>query len=215
MSEGLDGSAAGTADAAVAEAVAQAVREAGHRVSGEPRRVQGMVNDVLGEQSRTRRAEVDAVVLAAEESVPEDLLTGRVSVDEAVDRLRGRGLDDGVALFAIDVWRYALGMLGSSSQPPTLSNSLETTSQPAVTASAPDTSLGDELVWSEPAVVDTTVLPATSGGEAPETAAAGRSRPWWLIGAAAVALVAVAAALLVIITGGDDEPESVAMTRPS
>jgi hypothetical protein len=129
---------AGDGDVMLAQALAQAVREVGRNLATDPRRVQGMVSDVLGVESRTRRAEIDAVVLAAEESVPEDLLADRIDVEAALDRLHDRGLDAGVALFAVEVWRYALGMLEDDAQPPSLSNSLEST-RPVITDPAPTT----------------------------------------------------------------------------
>jgi hypothetical protein len=208
--------ASGSADAAVAQAVASAVRAGGPQLASDPRRVQGMVNDELGAQSRTRRAEVDAVVLAAEEAIPDDLMSGRIDVDEALQRLHGRGLDGGVALFAVEVWRYALGMLGDHSVPPTLSNSLEATSQPAVTDPTPPS-----LTESEPdatvVVLDEPAGEVRPAGWAPpivngdEHADAGvdseRSRSWWIVGSAAALVVALVVALIVVVAGGDDESD--------
>ena len=120
----VDHNEAGEADVMLARALAQAVREVGRTLAADPRRVQGMVSDVLGAESRSRRAEIDAVVLAAEEAVPDDLMTERIDVADAMERLRERGLDATVATFAIDVWRYALGMLEADAEPPSLSNSV-------------------------------------------------------------------------------------------
>src|SRR5690606_4087687 len=77
-------------DTALAVALAAAVRSAGRRLGSEPRRVQAMVIDALGTRTRSRRAEVDASVLAAEEGVPELLADGDSITAEL--RLRARGL---------------------------------------------------------------------------------------------------------------------------
>ncbi|MET0458864.1 MAG: cadherin-like domain-containing protein [Ilumatobacteraceae bacterium] len=113
------------ADVLLAEALAQAVREVGPGLTTDARRVQGMVSDILGAESRMRRAEIDAVVVATEESVPADLLAGRITPQDGMRRLGERGLDGPVAHFAVDVWLYALGMLETDAEPPSLTNSLE------------------------------------------------------------------------------------------
>jgi hypothetical protein len=211
-----DGAGVSGADVAVARALASAVLAGGSRLSSEPRRVQGMVNDVLGAQARTRRAEVDAVVLAAEEAVPDDLMSGRIDVDEALERLRVRGLDGGVALFAVDVWRYALGMLGDHSVPPTLSNSLETTSLPTVTDSAPasltESDPGATVVVGSgrsgepvPAGTAQPIVHGGAGSSAPGTGPT-RSTRRWLAGSAAALIAALVVALIVVLAGGRDEP---------
>ena len=175
----------------VAQALAQVVRERGRNLAREPRQVQGMVNDVLGTESRSRRAEVDAVVIAAEESVPADLLSGRIAVVEALGRLRGRGLDDGVAMFAIDVWRYAFGMLGDNSGPPSLANSLASSLQPVARDRMPAGPAQHDLESQRPAGA-----PESGADARPNLAESAsdshRTRMWWLIGLGVAAVSAVA-----------------------
>ena len=209
-----DSGVVGDADVLVARALAQAVIEGGRSLAREPRRVHGMVNDVLGAQSRTRRAEVDAVVLAAEESIPEDILAGRVDDATAMDRLRARGLDDAVSAFAVDVWRYALGMLGADSEPPSLRTGANATSEPAITDSAPATITDHASV---PDAVPTAAAPVLTPVDVPQAAtvtftesgASGNGtsrRAWWLVGSAA-ALVLLLVAVLVIVNGGGGDGE--------
>ncbi|MGB6057745.1 MAG: hypothetical protein WBF71_05735 [Microthrixaceae bacterium] len=117
-----------TDEVLVARAVAEAVRRAGTNVVSEPRRIQGMVSDVLGAQARTRRVEIDAVVRAASEQIPERLMSKSIDVDGAVAVLSATGLDGATADFAVQVWSYALGLLEAEAEPPTLTRSIENTS---------------------------------------------------------------------------------------
>ena len=68
-------------------------------------------------------------------------LADRVDVPTAVARLHDRGLDTVVATFAVEVWRYALGMLAADAEPPSLTNSLEVSTRQAIT---------DEASFSDP-----------------------------------------------------------------
>lgn len=219
-------------DVAVARALAEAVRVAGSDLATEPRRVQGMVNDVLGATARTRRAEIDAVVLAAEETIPEDLLTNRIDHSTALDRLQHRGLDTDLAQFAVDVWQYALGMLATDAQPPSLTNSLAVTTGPALTDATPDELLapsnepGESVVndgshtSTPPPYLPPTPSPAPTDEVHVDPAGTGRSRVW-LIGAAAATVVAVVAAFALFSNGtadvdsadGKENSDEIAMIR--
>jgi len=184
-----------------------------------------MVSDVLGVESRTRRAEIDAVVLAAEESVPDDLLAGRIDTATALDRLRARGLDAGVAHFAIEVWRYALGMLAADAQPPSLTNSLEVTSQPTVTdqppafdsvqdSPEPQTVLPTFAPLPPPTVV-TAPVPVT----APVAHDAGPPAPRrdpkqrWLLIAVPIVVVALIVGVVLATQGGDNDAAAATTTQ--
>lgn len=114
-----------TDDELVARAVAEAVQRGGPTVVSEPRRIQGMVSDVLGAKARTRRSEIDAVVRAAGELIPERMMSRSIDADGAVTILTATGLDAATADFAVQVWSYALGMLEADAEPPTLTNSIE------------------------------------------------------------------------------------------
>ena len=128
----------GGPDVMLARALAKVVRELGRGVVSDPRRVQGTVNDVLGAHSGAHRTEIDAVVLAADESIPEDLLAERIDLDTAMARLQHRGLDENSARFAFEVWRYALGMLADDAQPPSITDSVPLTTRLVVSDRAPD-----------------------------------------------------------------------------
>ena len=170
------------------------------------------------------RAEIDAVVLAAEESIPEDLLAERIDIEAAQDRLHDRGLDEGVAVFAVEVWRYALGMLAADAEPPSLRNSLDVSSRPAVTDPAP-ASLSDELpppvgkpttISEPPDAADTVDNAHGDDSVANESTHKKRS---WVLGSAAVVGVAmlvvlVGAALWLARDNGGTETEARAATAP-
>jgi hypothetical protein len=187
----------GNDDVLLAKALARAVQEVGRSLASEPRRVQGMVSDVLGADSRARRAEIDAVVMAAEEGVAEDLLANRIDLDGALTLLRRRGLDDTVATFAVEVWRYALGLLEDDAEPPSLTNSVPTITSSSDTSSS-DTSSSEEdvRVFEPPAYVPVAVPamapPRLSGdGEAAPPSDTRRRRR------VLVALVAIPAVLAI------------------
>jgi hypothetical protein len=193
----------GNDDVLLAKALARAVQEVGRSLASEPRRVQGMVSDVLGADSRARRAEIDAVVMAAEEGVAEDLLANRIDLDGALTLLRRRGLDDAVATFAVEVWRYALGLLADDAEPPSLTNSLPTITSSSDTSSSDtssDTSSSEEdiRVFEPPATTHAPfAAPAMSpprlsgdGEAAPPTDTRSRRR-------LLVALVAIPAVLVI------------------
>ena len=209
----------------LAQALAQAVREVGRNLANQPRRVQGMVSDVLGVESRTRRAEIDAVVLAAEESVPDDLLAGRIDLDTALERLRARGLDAGVAHFAIEVWRYALGMLPADAQPPSLTNSLETTSTgdvvtdqvSAIRQSGEHRRVGDPAGHALRSAGAADVRDTVRTGAActtyrgrPSSAPASKQR--WLLIAVPILVVALIIGIVLATRGGDDNAAAPATT---
>lgn len=148
-------------ETAVARALADAVRVAGSDVASSPPRVRGMVSDVLGDDARTRRAEIDAVVIAVEEGVPERLRPrgdagAHEAAEQAVGMLRARGLDVDVARFAVSVWQYALGLLEEDTPPPTLTVSLE--APPAADALA-----GGRTGTAADLAVGRTVLPSDDG----------------------------------------------------
>ncbi len=231
----VDKSDVGEADVMLAKALAQAVREVGRTLAKEPRRVQGMVSDVLGADSRTRRAEIDAVVLAAEEGVPEDLLADRITVDVALARLRARGLDAAVATFAVEVWRYALGMLEADAQPPSLTNSLEHSTPPVATDPAPVTT--DGTFESPPTINAIAPPPGTSypqqpgfvappppppppqpfqqqpqQRQRPPRSSATPKRRWLLIAAPLVVLAVIAGIIGVVVASNSDDKPTAAPT---
>src|SRR3954470_14993097 len=221
--EGRDDASVREADVLLAQALAQAVREVGRNLATQPRRVQGMVSDVLGVESRTRRAEIDAVVLAAEEAVPDDLLAGRIDLATALERLRARGLDAGVARFAIEVWRYALGMLPADAQPPSLTNSLETTDTgEVVTDQAPafdsqqntaesETLLRRPFAPPAPPTSVTPPAPAQFVPGPPKPTPASKQR--WLLIAVPILVVALIVGVVLATRGGDESATAPTTTQ--
>ena len=196
-----------TNDPAVAQALAESVRKVGPDLGGQPRRVQAMLNDVLGSNARTHRTEIDALVLTAGEGIPGNLLNGQRDERVALERLRARGLDDELARFALDTWAYAFGVRGSDALPPTLP------------ASHPTAAPGP--AQREPMTAEPTVLPywpaGTPGDPGPgrwppntagydpggsygseTTATPSRRKRLWTGLAAAAALIAVISLIAII-----------------
>ena len=105
-------------EAAVSRAVAAMLAAFGADIVGDARRVRACLTDELGSQARTRRAEIDAVVIAVEEGVAQRLRS--TSFDRAAEMrgLAARGLDVDVASYTIDVWRHGLGLDGPHSAVP-------------------------------------------------------------------------------------------------
>src|SRR4051812_4433751 len=97
-------------------AVTQLVALFGSAVAGDPRRMRAGLNDVLGSEARRYRAEIDAVVLAAEELGPEQLADPQLVRADALARLGERGLAGSTAQFALGAWRVALGAAGPEDQ---------------------------------------------------------------------------------------------------
>lgn len=222
-------------DTEVALALAEAVRSIGKDLGTEPRRVNGVVSDLLGAAVRTRRAEVDAVVLAAEEGIPEDLVADALDPEEAAGRLTDRGLGDDLARFAVAVWTYALGLLDSGAEPPSLTNTV--TRQPLCTDGAtvvPDDAPADcaGVVGGSANVAGTTTADRVDNGDGTRAdEASGRAggtdeedpvhgvsvvlsnRRGRLALAAvgAAAALAVVAGLLVAVSDGDTDTEVAAV----
>ena len=107
------------ADAAtVAAALRRIVRDHGRRVVEDPTRVRALLADAVGPSARELRAEIDAVVVAAEEGVGTALGDGvageDVTADDTRRSLEDRGLAPAMAALAVDAWRSALAGDGSA-----------------------------------------------------------------------------------------------------
>lgn len=110
------------ATAPVAAALIEAVADFGRQATTDPGRVRALLSDALGADGWAHRAEIDALVVAVEESVPSDLLgrlrgTSTVSDGELLSRLSGRGLDDRMGQFALGTWGASLGAATSVPNP--------------------------------------------------------------------------------------------------
>lgn len=211
----------GTDDAAVAQALAEAVRRVGPELGTQPRRVRAMLTDVLGPRARDHRAEVEALVSAAEHGVPHDLAAGRG--DPA--KLWAAGIDADLARFAAEAWGYALGHTAPGAVPPTLA------------ATRPGS--GSAISRGQPVAAEPTVMPYWTPGGPPHPgrgrtdphntdyrhtsdypdrrdSSGGRSRkPLWLGLTAAAAAVAVIVLVAVFaIQDLRNRPETGAAPQP-
>lgn len=104
----------------------------GRRVSEHPERVRALLSDALGARSREWRADIDALVMAAEERVPAtvtDTAEGGRGADDAalVRALTDRGLTAEMAGAAIDLWR---SVLTEAAQPTTRSGTASAWGRP-------------------------------------------------------------------------------------
>jgi peptide/nickel transport system substrate-binding protein len=105
---------------AVAEALRVVVRDHGWRVADRPERVRALLSDALGASAREHRAEVDALVVAAEEGVPALLLgvgPPESLVTEARRRLLDRGLAEPITTLSLLTWGETLELPTSSIAP--------------------------------------------------------------------------------------------------
>ena len=224
-------------DDAIARALSATVSRTGPGIGSEPRRVRAYLSDELKDESRSRRAEIDAIVLAAEESIPQKLVQPGFDRPAEMRRLRERGLEESVATFSIDAWRYSLGLDGTGAVPPTLmSSALKVTSEPGrstTDAPARPTPDGGQATVLPPPPGrmgsmsgEATVLPgargrSVDGGESrslsdlPMESTAGRRspRPVVLVGAVVTGVLLLAglgaATWLAMSDGGEGEAEVV------
>lgn len=84
------------------------VRDHGRRVAEDPTRVRALLVDALGPDAREARAELDAVVVAAEEGVPAAVGASPSAKADARARLEQRGLSPAMARVAVHCWDAVL-----------------------------------------------------------------------------------------------------------
>ena len=209
----------GTDDAAVAQALADVVRRAGPELGTQPRRVRAMLTDVLGSRARDHRAEVEAVVSAAEHGLPNELATGRG--DPA--QLRAAGMDADLARFATDAWGYALGQTAPGALPPTLSasrpgsGSATSPGQPVAEPTVLPYWPPDGPPYPRPGRTDpnTGYRHTSDFLDRPHSTGARSRKPLWLGLTAAAAAIAVVALVAVIATQYlRNRPETAAAQQP-
>jgi len=94
----------------VAAALAAVVRQMGVSVGSDPHRARASLTDAMAAGARGYRAEIDALVIAAEESIPAAMAVPGFDRSAAMQRLRDRGLSDDIAEFAIEAWHRSLGV---------------------------------------------------------------------------------------------------------
>ncbi len=230
------------AGASSMEALASVVERFGPAVGDDPRRVRAGINDLLGSAARSRRAEVDAIVVAAEESIPEGLAAGDLDRDTALERVRARGLSDDSGEFAVAVWARVLGvdsdddggadvvaglpLLTISTPEPELGSgdpSIPDDVAPVlVAAGGVDVGSADRPAGTMPAAPDTgdiAALPLTPAAEElavlDDESAPRRGRTVLLLGAGAVAILIIVGAVALLVPGGDDRdaPRPIASSK--
>lgn len=184
-------------DVVLPQALARIVRDMDRGLLADPRRVQGMLSDALGVDGRTWRAEIDGIVTAVEESIPEALLTDAIDVEGAVHRLGHRGLDDGFARFVVELWQYALWLLPPGSPPPSRANGPVL---PAVGVEEPVAIDTDDPGLPPTAMPDLVeVAPTETAGDRPSS----RRRRLAVVGAMAGLLVLVTTVAALTIRNND------------
>jgi hypothetical protein len=203
---------------AVARALAAAIHTFGPEVSTTPRRVQGCLSDELGSMGRSRRAEVDAVVIGAEEGVPASILDGSFHRPAAMARLQERGLTVDAATYSLDVWEHGLGTVESADEVPTMRDTSDR--PPEVVQELPVVVEGTDLdglpsAPSQPAAIEAAMPPLPPAIPAPAVAAVAageiissgaapegsRRRKTGLIATAAIASCLVVALVLYLTLG--------------
>jgi hypothetical protein len=98
-------------DVTVATALARALSRFGWSLASDGRRVEACLKDELGADVRAHRLAVEAVVAAAEQSIPLHM-RDPAAFDRAaaVRQLAARGISEPLASFAVDSWAWGLGV---------------------------------------------------------------------------------------------------------
>lgn len=205
--EGVGFSAAGrepTADSAVADALVSLIDSVGRDVSEDSGRLMACLSDELGSGLRPRRAEVDAVVLAADEAVPA-LIVSRDTDDEAMARLVARGLAEPTARYAIAVWRYAIESTSLPAAPSLSPPEVDMEGGAERTAQPPPTRMPGSTY---PTVLPPSATPAEQSATATTASQPTEPRPVSrvrVIGGTAVAGLLIAAVVVVAVAAGSGE----------
>lgn len=199
---------AAQSDEAVAIALTTVLRDHGWAAASSARRLRGALSDVLGAETDAHRGLLDALVLAVEDGVVQELRgVGRDGVGavfpDLVARLCEWGLTRERATWAVQTWAALLP--AATLPPPDLTVPPpdtrpeapgRTTLPPMVTApSSPAADLRAAAPGSSPDVTQAPVLPPTPDGPQVARPPARRSRR-------GAALVAVAAVLVVLVGAG-------------
>jgi glycerophosphoryl diester phosphodiesterase len=104
-------------DPLVSAALRDVVDDLGRRTAFAPPRLRAALNDDLGSRAHEFRAAIDALVLAAEASVPQSLLDGVPSAD-LPEQLASVGLLPEAAQWAVENWATALRIPQVTEAPP-------------------------------------------------------------------------------------------------
>jgi hypothetical protein len=196
------------------DALAVVVRDFGRLVGQDPGRLRGLLEDVLGQQARAERPNIEAIVTAAELGVTTALLDSGPPMPEREleGRLVAHGLSPALATYAVGAWIAVLG-----GEPAVVTEPADATPETpgdrtiSPSALAPNASRDD--VTALPAgpaptilVDDEETVPGESGGE-PR-----RRRRHWLIAAGAAVLVLAAVAAVAAVQRGGGNPAAAIAT---
>ncbi|MGQ0624161.1 MAG: hypothetical protein ACT4PP_05820 [Sporichthyaceae bacterium] len=200
-----------SAEGRVAGVLAEVVAEHGRERLRDPAVLRGVLNDMLGQQSSELRREVELVVRAASEGVPDSLSLPAMpaTVSAATERLTSLAIDPLAARWAVATWANALG---TTSLPPPEFEPLPGHSlpgRPGVTelvGSASSTPLATSLPSGTP-LAQTVLPPRPDLPPAPAPAPAKRRRTGLLVGlgVAVLALAGGGVAGVVLAGGGEDD----------
>ena len=124
----------------VLSALDQVVSDNGWLASSRPGPLRALLSDVLGSVADQHRAELDAVVVSAEEGVPTELRTAgrgtaQALVPELTQRLVAWGMADDLAAAVVESWASLVPEISRSA--PVAGDSQTVISAPAAASSAP------------------------------------------------------------------------------
>jgi hypothetical protein len=189
----------------VAAALDRVVSDNGWLSASRPGALKAGLSDVLGSEAEQHRAELDALVVSAEEGVPAELRTaGHAAaqglVPDLVQRLVGWGMTDDMASSVVGAWATLVPELSSSA--PVVDDQHTVTSEPREpVAPAPPSAAAAAAGAAEPAHALTAAPPPPVKPTAPTRA---RRAYVAVAGAIAVVLVIAAAAWLGLHRGSNN-----------
>jgi len=208
---------AGKSEEAVAAALTTVLRDHGWAVASNPKRLRGALSDVLGSESDQHRGVLDAIVIAVEEGVVDQLReAGRDGVEGAlpdlVPRLAAWGLTGERATWAVLTWAHLLPEATlpppvlTAEPPDTRPEALApTTLPPMVTAPAPAGGPGAALAIT-PGVTIAPDPPSRSGGLDSGAMGGRRSRRSAVLVAVAAAVVLSAGGVAAAMNWPEEDP---------
>ncbi|HEX3932980.1 MAG TPA: hypothetical protein VHW64_20000 [Nocardioides sp.] len=178
----------------VLAALERVVSDNGWLAAARPGPLRALLSDVLGSATDQHRAELDAIVVSAEEGVPTELRTaGRGTAQSLVpgltERLVAWGMDDGLAASVVESWASLVPEISRSAPAPGDSQTVISAVRNPAPAPAEDTPAQTPPA-PEPVAAAASPVP---GSPAPAPAEGQQNRRTvWVAAAVAVAVVIVA-----------------------
>lgn len=187
-----------TPDSTVARALTETVRTLGAGIADDPARVRACLHDVLLDQGRAHRSEIDAVVLAAQASIPVSLRSGHFDRTTELARICALGLSPELASGAIDAWATALGVATEDPSATVIGSTV--IDQTAINPGGADSTGSAATVLGDFDAGGSGIAPPPPPPPPPKP-----SRVGWFIGGVALA-VAILIGGFAAVTGSDDPP---------